>query len=83
MPRDAVSRTANFERTGRHKWVIQSGPTQITGRYITLPIATNFLDNGGTMHSALLNFEIYNRGQCLGLLFIAPVYSRKYEPVKL
>ena len=22
MPRDAVSRTANVERTGRHKWVI-------------------------------------------------------------
>ena len=21
MPRDAVSRTANVERTGRHKWV--------------------------------------------------------------
>ena len=21
MPRDAVSRTGNFERTGRHKWV--------------------------------------------------------------
>ena len=23
MPRDAVSRTANVERTGRHKWVKQ------------------------------------------------------------
>ena len=23
MPRDAVSRTANVERTGRHKWVNQ------------------------------------------------------------
>ena len=25
MPRDAVSRTANVERTGRHKWVKGSG----------------------------------------------------------
>ena len=24
MPRDAVSRTANVERTGRHKWVNQT-----------------------------------------------------------
>ena len=24
MPRDAVSRTANVERTGRHKWVKSS-----------------------------------------------------------
>ena len=24
MPRDTVSRTANVERTGRHKWVKQS-----------------------------------------------------------
>ena len=25
MPRDAVSRTANVERTGRHKWVNENG----------------------------------------------------------
>ena len=25
MPRDAVSRTANVERTGRHKWVNPNG----------------------------------------------------------
>ena len=34
MPRDAVSRTANVERTGRHKWVNEGGLE--TCRFINL-----------------------------------------------
>ena len=32
MPRDAVSRTANVKRTGRHKWVKQVGQASICMR---------------------------------------------------
>ena len=31
-PRDAVSRTANVERTGRHKWVIKHAKTNIAAK---------------------------------------------------
>ena len=35
MPRDAVSRTANVERTGRHKWVNMLGAvTRCVGHWL-------------------------------------------------
>ena len=43
MPRDAVSRTANVERTGRHKWVKSRGRGKCSLRTILVDTILKFI----------------------------------------
>ena len=43
MPRDAVSRTANVERTGRHKWVNRVSATELNYDHHIIKLYTSNL----------------------------------------
>ena len=57
MPRDAVSRTANVERTGRHKWVKEQVKKNINIKYVTVEkLFSKFAD----FYSEFFSVEIQN-----------------------
>ena len=41
MPRDAVSRTANVERTGRHEWIKGGNEVKADNEFICVNEVTN------------------------------------------
>ena len=59
MPRDAVSRTANVERTGRHKWVNGPGIPAL----LTAPPLSVFFEGRRFIYinTVYLLYKIYNK----------------------